>query len=219
MILFQPHQVFGLIKQYAPVRPIIVEAGAFDGTDTITLAQTFPKGFVHAFEPVPEIFSKLILNTAKLPNIHTYEQALSDTNGTAEFYISEKPDKPDIPSQAGSLRKPKKRLAHSPMQFPYTIEVQTITLDRWTKQNNMTRLDVLWLDTQGHELAILQGAQQILPTVSVIYTEVAFIEAYEDQPTYEVVKAWLEKQGFTEIGRTFENTTDWFFGNILMVRK
>lgn len=219
MIIFQPHQVFNLLKQYAPSRPIVVEAGAFDGTDTIKLAQTFAKGFVHAFEPVPELFTKLIVNTAKLPNIHGYEQALSDINGLSVFYISEKPDKPDIPSQAGSLRKPKNRLAHSPMQFPYTIEVQTITLDRWAKQNDMKHIDVLWLDTQGHELAILQGAEHILPTVKVIYTEVAFIEAYEEQPTYEVVKSWLENQGFTEVGRTFENQTDWFFGNILMVRQ
>jgi FkbM family methyltransferase len=219
MIIFQPHQIFDLIKQHAPARPIIVEAGAFDGTDTIQLAQTFQKGFVHAFEPVPELFTKLIYNTAKLRNVHCYEQALSDTCGSALFYISEKPDKPHIPSQAGSLRRPKKRLAHSPMQFPYTIEVQTISLDRWAKQNDMSRIDVLWLDTQGHELAILQGAQHILPSVRVIYTEVGFIEAYEDQPTYETVKVWLEEQGFTEIGRTFENTTDWFFGNILMVKK
>ena len=48
-----------------------------------------------------------------------------------------------------------------------------------------------WLDAQGHELAILQGATNILKTVTVLYTEVNFIHAYKDQPLYDEIKSWL----------------------------
>jgi len=218
MITFKPHKVFDHITPYLPANPIIIEAGAFTGQETITMATRWPHATIYAFEPVPAIFAQLEQNTAHLPNVHCYNIALSSSTGTAEFYVSEKPTKPGIPSQAGSLQKPKERLKHSPMQFPYVIEVPTITLDGWARQHNINHVDMLWLDMQGHELSVLQAAPRILPTVSVIYTEVGFIEAYEGQPTYEVVKNWLESQGFTMIGKDFVDQTAWFFGNALFVR-
>lgn len=90
----------------------------------------------------------------------------------------------------------------------------------WAQQNNVSHLDMLWLDMQGYELNVLKSlSPELLSTVKVIHTEVGFIEAYEGQPTYPVVKQWLEEQGFTEVARDFENTTDWFFGNIVMIKK
>ncbi len=219
MIIFKPHEALKYIKRYLPENPVIVEAGAFDGADTVTMAQLWPTGTIHAFEPVPELFEKLKKNTAHLTNVHCYQRALSNQDGTAQFYVSEKPTKPGVPSQAGSLLKPKERLDWSPLQFPYTIQVQTITLPTWTQQNNSTKIDLLWLDIQGNELTVLKAAAPLLQSVQAMYTEVAFIEAYENQPTYEEVKSWLEAHNFKEIGRTFENQTDWFFGNVLFVKQ
>lgn len=219
MIIFKTHQARDYIKEYLPENAIIVEAGAFQGQDTKKLTLSFPDAFIHAFEPVPELFELLKKNTQNLKNIQCYELALSDKNGTATFYFSEKKEKPGLATQAGSLRKPKERLTWSPIQFPKTIEVQTITLDTWAQENNIQRIDCLWLDMQGFELNVLQASKKILPTVTVIFTEVSFIESYENQPKHEDVKKWLEQHGFQEVGRDFKNKTDWFFGNSLFVRK
>lgn len=219
MHIFKPHQAIDLIASYLPNNPIIIEAGAFDGTDTIKMAQRWPQGSIHAFEPVPELFEKLIYKTKNFPNIHCYQLALSDTNGSATFYVSEKSERPGIPSQVGSLLKPKDRLAWSPLIFPKTIHVQTITAETWAHENSTNQIDCLWLDAQGHELSILRAAQNMLKHVRVIHTEVGFIEGYEGQPCYEQIKSWLEEREFQEIGRDFENTTDWFFGNTLFVQK
>lgn len=219
MIIFKPHQVFDHIDPYLPEHPIIVEAGAFTGQETATMATRWPHATIHAFEPVPELFAQLVERTKNFPNVHCYNLALSTTNGTATFYIAEKPDKPGRPSQAGSLQKPKERLKHSPIQFPYTIEVHTITLDSWAQQYNIDHVDMLWLDMQGHELPAMQSAPHILKTVSIIHTEVGFIEAYEGQPTYVVIKSWLEEQNFKLIGKDFVDEHQWFFGNALFVKK
>lgn len=217
-IFFKTHQAFDYIKPHISASPVIVEAGAFDGRDTQKLAALWPEGMIHAFEPVPELFERLQKNTAHLPNVRCYQFALSDHTGEALFYISEKPNKQGVASQAGSLFKPKERLAHSPIYFPRTALVPTITLDEWAQQHNINTIDLLWLDMQGHELNVLKAAPDILATVQMIYTEVGFIEAYEGQQPYEIVKKWIELQGFTEIGRTFENQQTWFFGNILLLR-
>lgn len=218
--IIKPHEAARFISQFLPSNPIIIEAGAFDGTDTKRLAHQLPNGIIHAFEPVPEIFDRLTKNTEHLPNIFRHKIALSDRIGNATFYVSEKPNKPGIASQAGSLRAPKERLQHSPIIFPHNIMVPTITITDWAQQNSIDHVDMLWLDMQGQELNVLKSiSSELLATVKVIHTEVGFIEAYEGQPTYNIVKEWLEKKGFTEVARDFENTTDWFFGNIVVVKE
>lgn len=219
MIILKPHRVLEHIKPYLSHAPIIVEAGAFNGTDTIRLAQQWPQGTIHAFEPIPALYEILIKNTASFSNIHCYPLALSNANGSAPMYVSEKPDRPQKPSQASSLLVPKERLIHSAIHFPYTIPVTTITLDTWAQKHHISHIDFAWLDIQGQELAVLTASPHILATIKVLYLEVSFIESYEGQPLYGEVQQWLTTQGFQEIGRDFENTTDWFFGNSLFVRK
>lgn len=218
--IIKPHQASEYIAQWLPAHPIIIEAGAFDGTDTKRLAHQWPGGTIHAFEPVPEIFERLTTNTQHLPNVYRYQVALSDHTGTAPFHISEKPHKPGVASQAGSLRAPKDRLQYSPLIFPRNIVVATITLAEWSMHHEIQHIDMLWLDMQGHELNVLKSMPSaLLNTVKVVHAEVAFIEAYEGQPTYAIVKEWFEKQGFVEVARDFENSTDWFFGNSIFLRK
>jgi FkbM family methyltransferase len=219
MIIFNSYKTIEVIQQFLPDNPVIVEAGAFDGHDTKKMVSQWPQSTIHAFEPVPEIFERLTKNTSMLPNIHRYPVALSDHTGTAEFYISEKPTKPGIASQAGSLHKPKERLSRSPIIFPRMATVQTITLDEWADKNGVEAIDLLWLDTQGHELAILQAAPKMIHNIKVVLAEVSFIESYEGQPLYEDVVAWMTEHGFDLVGRDFADTTQSFFGNALFVSK
>jgi FkbM family methyltransferase len=219
MIIFKPHQALSITSNYLPKNSTIIEAGAFNGHDTLKMKKMWPQANIHTFEPVPQLFSDLQKNTSNYRNIYCYNYALSNKNSVARFYVSEKPTTPGIPSQAGSLRAPKKRLHYSSIQFPYTITVPTITLDFWAEQQQINHVDFLWLDAQGHELTILQAGKILLQKISVIFTEVGFFENYVKQPSYTELKSWLEQEGFILIGRDFENMKQWFFGNLLFVRK
>jgi hypothetical protein len=97
--------------------------------------------------------------------------------------------------------------------------VQTITFDQWADKNGVRAIDLLWLDTQGHELAILQAAPKMIHNIKVVLAEVSFIESYEGQPLYEDVVAWMGEYGFEHVGRDFADTTQSFFGNALFVKK
>lgn len=219
MLIFNSHKTIEILQQFLPHNPIIIEAGAYDGRDTQKMTQHFPKCIIHAFEPLPEIYNRLEKNTGHLSQVYRHPYALSNSNGNALFHISEHPKKPGIASQAGSLYTPKERLKYSPLLFPRTTQVKTITLDTWAKKNQINRIDLLWLDTQGHELAILQAAPNILPNIHVILAEVSFIESYEEQPLYADVVSWMTSHGFRHIGRDFEDTSKSFFGNALFIRK
>ena len=212
-------RILDIVQKYLPQNPVIVEAGAFDGADSVKMAELWPRGSVHAFEPDPLNFIKLKRKTSFNNNIYCYPLALSNKNGTALFYQSEDPDNPDN-AQSGSLLTPKEHLNYSNVIFSNGFEVITMTLDAWAQENNVKQVDLLWLDTQGTELDIVKAAPNVLKKVKAIYTEVEFVEAYEGQALYNEVRCWLEDQGFVLIATNFNDSdkTRWY-GDILMVRK
>lgn len=206
------------IKQYIPASAVIVEVGAFTGHDTARLVRAFPDAHIFAFEPVVELYQKLVATVAPYPHVKTYCAAVSDHDGTATLHRAHK--KSGAITQASSLQKPKERLKHSPITFPDIITVPTMQLTTWAKQEQITHIDLLWLDTQGHEMIILESIRTtLLPHISYIYTEVGFVEAYEGQQHAHTVLAWLAREGFEPLAQDFTNPPTWFFGNILFVRK
>lgn len=207
------------IETIFSAHPIIVEAGAFDGRDTIAMATRWPHAQIHAFEPVPEIFDQLQVQCKPYPQIKCHQLALSDHDGYALFYVAQKPNKPGVATQAGSLLKPLDRLKYSSIIYPHTIEVPTITLDTWAEQQQITEIDFLWLDVQGYELPILQAAQ-LLRHIRGILTEVHLINAYEGVAQFPQVRTWLESQGFMLHSTDFDpQQPKHFFGNVLFFQR
>lgn len=196
--------MMNLVKMYLPKNPVILEAGAFDGKETIKMKNIWPESTIHTFEPVPSLYEGLIKNIAPYKKVFSYPLALSDSNGKSKFYLSEINNAPGIVSQSSSLLQPKEHLkCADTVVFKNQIMVDTITLDNWAKLNNVDHIDFLWLDMQGYELNALKAAENILKTVKVIVTEVEFVEAYAGQPLYNDVKKWLEEKGFKLVAKNF----------------
>lgn len=202
--------VSGLISKYLPQNPIIVEAGAHDGSDTVKMSRFWPQGQIHAFEPVDRLHELLSGKITSRSNVKTYKLALGSHNGKAQFHVS------SVGDGSSSLRAPKEHLNyHKDVKFENTIEVEVTTLDTWAAQRGISTIDFLWLDMQGCEFETLVASPHIFSTVKIIYTEVNFIELYEGCVLYPDYKAWLERNGFVEIYQSFCPDA----GNALFVRK
>lgn len=216
------HELVALLPKYLGANPVIVEAGAFNGSDTLRLKKLFPKAVIYAFEPVPSLYEWLERKTKDISGIHTYPYALSNISGSTLMWIAHKRSNPDIPSQASSLRVPLERLNDEVMQFSYTIEVLTITLDDWADKYAIKKVDFLWLDIQGMELAVMQAAPCMMKNVLAALVEVSFKEGYKGEPLKKEVCAWMQSQGFDIVACDFDpkkETANAFFGNILFAKK
>lgn len=212
-----PTEVLAIVKPYLPENPIILEAGAYDGADSLIMKNYWPKAQLHTFEPIPQLYQQLVSKTETQEDMYAYKYALGDYIGIATFYVSEFAEKPGIPSASSSLLRPKDHLIHAPhVLFNSEITVPIITIDEWAKENGVKSIDFMWLDMQGYELNALKAAPQIMKTVKAILTEVEFVEAYEGQYLFDDVKTWLEEQGFVMIARNFY--CNWF-ADALFVRK
>jgi len=200
------------LVRYLPSDPVIVEAGAYTGADTVELAKIWPAGRIFAFEPLPSLMARVKARTAKHTNIVPCELALSDRRGEAMMHISG-----GASDASSSLRPPKvTKQTHPHITWDQSITVQTATLDQWAQEKQIDHVDFLWLDMQGHELAALKAAPRIMATVKVIVTEVFLKELYEGAPLYAEVRAWLEGQGFEVVSEkiAWEDS-----GNVLFVRR
>jgi FkbM family methyltransferase len=200
------------LHRFLPPDPVVVEAGAHIGADTLALARLWPAGVVHAFEPVPELFAQLERRTRGLANVCRYPLALSGSTGTAEMHVSS-----GASDGSSSLLAPDGHLREHPdVAFSSRIVVPTDTLDDWAAREGIARVDFLWLDMQGHELNVLRTAPRVLATVRAIHTEVSLKPLYAGGPLYPELRAWLEERGF----RVEREELPWADGgNVLFVRR
>jgi FkbM family methyltransferase len=200
------------IRRYIPDAPVIVEAGASNGSDTLEMIRHWPRAMIHAFEPVDESFAELTMATRDEPNVHRYRMALAEKSGTAEIHVSAGAYGP----MASSLRSPKLHLVDVPdVTFETRVTVATTTLDDWAAARGVEQIDLLWLDMQGYELAALQASPRVLGTVRAIVTEVFGTEQYEGAPLVDEVTRWLAEHGF----RVVELNMYWgISGDLLAVR-
>lgn len=165
---YTKNDILELVKKYIPNAPVILEAGAHKGEDTVVMGKTWPQGIIHAFEPLPKTYQILKNTTQDFANVKGYPYALSDKIGKANFYVCVTGE------GASSLLAPK------PILDPYMIfdlmpvVVDCTILDEWAKQNKVAHIDFMWLDMEGAELIVLKSSCEILSTVKAIYTEVNF---------------------------------------------
>lgn len=211
--------VLNLAKPYLPNDPVIIEAGAYNGNDSVYMSNFLPKSKIYAFEPVPKLYMDLVNKTQNYANIFTSQYALGDKNDTVKFYISAFNNNPQEPSASSSLLEPKEHLEYaSYVVFNQTINVEMLTLDTWANSNNIDHIDMLWLDMQGYELNMLKACPETLKRVKVIYTEVEFVEAYKDQYLYHDVVSYLNNLGFKILAQDFTpgESSRWY-GNVLFI--
>jgi len=201
-----------LLKRYLPTNPIIIEAGAHNGSDTVKLSSLWPQSTIYAFEPVPELFDELKKKITDCGNVIALPLALGDKIGTSKFHVSSKEG-----TGSSSLLTPKAHLHHFPwINFNREIEVSTVTIDEFARQNQLEKIDLLWLDLQGYEYYVLKASPDILKRVTVIATEVNFFELYNGCVLYPAYRKWLESHGFVQVHMERPHTS---WGDAVFVRQ
>ncbi len=184
-----------LISLFLPSNPVILDAGAHYGNETIAMARRWVDGKIYAMEPNPHAFEILSNAVSEIDSILCYPFALSDRSGKAPFYVchGSSGDNP-IYEHASSLLKP------SPsMEIHYKgpmVQAECKNLDEWLREMNLDRIDFLNLDLQGSELQVLKASPKTLSMVAAIQIHTYFYPFRVGMAAYPDVRAFLESHGF-----------------------
>lgn len=161
----------------------IIDVGAHVGIYSMLGAELVgTNGKVHSFEPTPWTYSLLNENTKQYKQVKTFNSALADRVGEVTFA--------DYGPGYGAYNTANQSGAAALKNKPRKTTVSTTTLDRHCTEKNLAP-DIIKLDAEGYEFAILQGANNLLEKVRPIITlEVAGGDAWSknQQQSFSLLK-------------------------------
>jgi FkbM family methyltransferase len=160
--------------------PVIFDVGAHVGAVATAYRRIFPDALIHCFEPFPESFAKLSQSTEGEPRTSCHRLAVSATNGESILNAN-------ASSATNSLLPVDERASgfweHGVLEHREGITVRSTTLDAFCEAQGINFVDILKLDVQGGEYAVLEGAGKLLSQqrIGLVYMEVILVPTYRGQ--------------------------------------
>lgn len=158
----------------------IFDVGANVGQTALHYAREFPDAIIHCFEPEPEAFKRLKVNVAALEErCGMHKLALSRTSGSATLNVN-----PDTRLSSLVHRRPEDK----------RVTVRTATLDDFCRWHKVEHIDLLKIDTEGHEIEVLEGARRMLAEnrVGFVQVETAPLEGNGYFVGFNEILSWME---------------------------
>jgi FkbM family methyltransferase len=154
---FEPSTIAAYRRELTP-RATVIDVGANMGSHTLEFARAVgPHGRVLACEPTAHVFARLVANLEANPDLRSRVHA-------DQVMLMAEPDAP-LPQKLVSswpLAADRERDRTS-WGRPYpTTGARVSTMDRWITEQNVDRVDLIKIDVEGNECAVLDGAVDVL---------------------------------------------------------
>jgi FkbM family methyltransferase len=197
-----------------PPLKVIFDVGANVGQSVKFFRGISPGARIYAFEPVRETFEGLVQNCADDPLCVLENIALGRISDTRVIRLFEGV------SELNSIDPERMNSAENAKEE--TISV--LTLDEYVSTRGIDSIDLLKIDTEGHELSVLDGGRDVLTSglVSMIYSEVGFMNTDQRHTAFSDLNRFLEDHAYHFVGLYDLSLNSWmagdYYGNALFVR-
>ncbi len=201
------------IEQYfserKPRNMVFVEVGAFDGKHYSNVRRLVEKYDWQGLcvEPIKKNFEKLRRSYLG-KNVKCIQVAVSNRNGTAEMNVSTYPHLPEWGSDVSALDPAETERWTRKYGAQWTKEkVQVKKLTEILAENNLTDIDLLSIDAEGHDFEVLEGLdfEKYKPQLIVV----------EYGGRRDDIIELLSLHGYSVV---YDNRQDLFFADIPSVR-
>jgi FkbM family methyltransferase len=172
----------------------ILDIGANEGQFAIAMRSHFKSQPIYSFEPVTATRTKLE-KVALQYGITVFPYACGAENAQAEINISAFTPSSSLLTTTA--------LHESTYRNTHAVEKETIQikrLDDVVRSYGIKGPFLLKSDTQGFDLAVLQGAAETLKNTLLVLVEVNFAPLYERQASFDEIYSLLKDAGFTFAG-------------------
>ena len=196
------YDVINYVKPFLPENPVILEAGSSTGEDTIRFKETWPQSVIYCFEPEKSLFNKLRDKISGMSNINICNCALSNVCGAYKFNIARSVEisslfddnfmSIDFPKDVLDSVNTKREDMHG-YDDVFSV-VMCTTINQYFEFNQL--IDFIWLDAEGAELKILQGASNVLSRVKIISSELNFQQFRKGSVLFDDLYKFMNNNNF-----------------------
>jgi FkbM family methyltransferase len=203
----------------AKTNPVAFDVGANVGDYTKALLDVLPAATIYAFEPSCEAYAVL---TSRVSSDHVISvmKGMSNQSGKAEFF-----DYSDHATSHASLHAEVLSELHHATGVR-KLEAALTTLDQYCFEQNIISIDFIKIDTEGNELAVLQGGKQLietgrLPIIQFEFNEMNVISGVFLRDFYKLLAGYkffrIMPSGLLPLGAYNPRNEIFAFQNILAV--
>ena len=181
--------------------------GVHCGKEIKAILENYPNVNILGFECSKRYIKSLKKKFASNSRVQIINKAISSSNGLANFYETSLKGNGSL-LKIGDLSKKSYGSAQKE-----SFLVETTTIDYLYKNKN---LDILWIDVQGAEKLVLEGAKNTLIKIKAVFIEISIKSGlYIDSVTMKELDNILINSGFKLVllGTDFNLT-----GNALYIR-
>jgi len=210
--------------------PTIFDVGANNGSSIEEFINWWPNATIHAFEPQIECTDSLFKiasnQSSSSGKIHINSCAVGATTEDRPFFTQEISsglagfNKINLSSSDSiylntELKKDLGRIQEYERIINHGRLVKTVSLNDYCQDRNIQSIDLLKIDTQGHEPEVLSGLGARLSAVKVVVSELMFYDYYDRSLSFSDLEKYLIPSGFTlyDISHIAKNPmngrTDW----------
>lgn len=178
-----------LFKEILTPDSNVVEVGSNIGMHAVPLAKFIPQGRLICFEPQRIIFQQLCCNLAlnNLTNVETYRMGVSNSQGKQWIESSDYSESWNY----GSFSLDKGFSTEGEFEGKVSQdEIEIVNLDHFSPVQRLNRLDLLKIDAEGFDIAVLEGARKTIAH----FNPYIFIEIHAD--SFENTLKAIEKLGY-----------------------
>lgn len=193
----------------------LFDVGANKGQSIIEYKKflNYKKLNIHCFEPNTDILKKIInlkekLYKKKNIQITANNLALSDVNKVRLFYKNSK--RSALSSFCDVNKKSKDYLIMKKKKYYKFVEkafVKTATINKYINDKKIKFVDILKIDTQGHELEVIKGANKSFNKIGIIVVSILFYDFYKKKRIsfFDVEKIIKKNFIFYDLAHLYKN--------------
>ncbi len=203
---FQRH-LFDQRRIHLPDDALVMDVGANIGSITLPLAQIVKNGKVFAFEPTHYAFGKLKRNLELNPELCQRVEAI-------QTFVSDRDYEEAGVRVTSSWRLDSIEGDVHPVHGGLHKECvsQHLRLDTFVADRKLQRVDLIKIDTDGHEWAVLSGAKETIRKFRpVVLFELALYLLEENHVSYEMIETYFSGLGYrlmsAESGQSISSAT------------
>jgi FkbM family methyltransferase len=175
--------------------PVIFDVGAHVGETAARYRALFPSATIHSFEPSPASFERLAAAFAGDERVKVHAAAVSDATGTAKLHVNRAAVTNSLLASDGRAEN---YWGAGLVDTEREVTVATLAIDDFCRDRRIEHVDVLKIDVQGAEYAVLAGANGLLArhAIDLIYMEMIMAPHYVGQRKYHDYFASLDALGY-----------------------